>query len=532
MKNGYFKLQFTDNESYVSLFPPTDGGAPIQVDELRDYLVAKGFPGVDVVVLKQAVDGLTKQANIKIAAKKGIPCPESFNVRITPDKMQAVCRFFPPSTSGAELTASDIKSTLKLQGVNKGVDDKAIEAYLANRNYCTDYVLAQGVAPTEGQDASIEYYFNTNPNLKPKLNEDGSVDFFSLSAISVVKAGDKLATLTPEVPGKPGFNVVGDVLPPRDVKKLTLKYGRNIEISEDEKTISTTVNGHASLVEGKVFVSDVYEVSDVDTSTGNIEYAGNVCVLGNVKTGFSVKAEGDVEVRGVVENAIVEATGNVTIARGMNGMSKGTIIAGGNVVSKFIENANVTAGGYVHSEAILHSNVIAKCEVTVTGKKGFITGGVVRTPSTVSAKIIGSTMGVTTEIEVGTDPKLTLRANTLTAEIAAARKKVEQAEPVILTFTQKLKAGEQLRPEQIIYFKQASQQYKELKEDLDKKIEEMNTLMEQLDETNTGEACVKVEGYAYPGTKITISEVTTTLTKPVQHGKFVKDGADVRVKGL
>ena len=176
--------------------------------------------------------------------------------------------------------------------------------------------------------------------------------------------------------------------------------------------------------------------------------------------------------------------------------------------------------------------------MTKTATKGkqakyiFITGGVVRTPATVSCKIIGSTMGVTTEIEVGTDPKLTLKANTLTAEIAAARKKVEQAEPVIVTFSQKIKAGEQLRPEQIIYFKQASAAYKELKADLDSKVEEMNKLMEELDSTNAAESCVKVEGFAYPGTKITISEVTTTLSKPVQHSKFVKDGADVRVRGL
>ena len=138
MKNGYFKLQFTDSESYVSLFPPEDGGQPVQVDELMDYLVSKGFPNVDIVMLKKVVDSLAKQENIKIASKKGIPCPESFRVVISPDKMQAVCRFYPPSTSGAELTPADIKSTLKLQGVNKGVDDDAISKYLANRNYCTD----------------------------------------------------------------------------------------------------------------------------------------------------------------------------------------------------------------------------------------------------------------------------------------------------------------------------------------------------------------------------------------------------------
>ena len=532
MKNGYFKIVLTDSESYVTLYPPVDGGEPIQVDEMRDYLVAKGFPDVDIVSLKKVCESLAKPQNVKIANKKGIPCPESFIVRISQDKMKAVCRFYPPSTSGAQLTDADIKSTLKLQGVNRGIDDAAINDFLKNREYCTDYVLAKGVMPTNGQDASIEYFFNTNPNLKPKLNEDGSVDFFSLSAISIVNAGDKLATLTREIPGEPGFNVVGDTLPPKEVKKLMLKYGRNIELTDDELSIVSTVNGHASLVEGKVFVSDVYEVSDVDTSTGNIDYAGNVCVLGNVKTGFCVRAEGDVEVRGVVESAMVEATGNVTIARGMNGMGKGVIIAGGNVVSKFIENANVTAGGYVHSEAILHSNIVAKGDVEVTGKKGFITGGVVRTPATVSCKIIGSTMGVTTEIEVGTDPKLKLKAQSLTAEIAEARKKVEQAEPVILTFSQKLKAGEKLRPEQIIYFKQASQAYKELKANLDAKVEEMNQLMEVLDDSSATESCVKVEGFAYPGTKITISETTTTISTAVQHSKFVKEGADVRIRGL
>ncbi|MCR5591147.1 MAG: FapA family protein [Lachnospiraceae bacterium] len=532
MKNGYFKIQLTDSESYVTLYPPEDGGEPIQVDEMRDYLVNKGFPSIDIVTLKKVIDNLSKPENVKIASKKGIPCPESFRVTVPSDKMSAVCRFYPPSTGGAELTSSDIKSTLKLQGVTKGVDDKAIEAYLANRQYCTDIVLAKGLEPTSGTDASIEYFFNTNPNLKPKLNEDGSVDFFSLSAISVVKKDQKLAELTKEVPGEPGFNVVGDVLPPREVRRLTLQFGRNIELSPDELSIKSLVDGHASLVEGKVFVSDVYQVSDVDTSTGNIDYAGNVCVLGNVKTGFSIRAKGDVEVRGVVENALIEASGNVSIARGMNGMSKGTIMAGGNVVAKFLENANVNAGGYVHAEAILHSNVICKGEVTVTGKKGFITGGTIRTPATVYAKTIGSTMGVDTEIEVGTDPKLTIKANNLNADIAALKKKIEQAEPVLVTITQKIKAGEQLRPEQTLYFKQLSEQYKSMKAELDAKMDEMNDLLDKLEDTKGVESCIKVESFAYPGTKITINDTSIILSKPVQHGRFVKDGADIRVKGL
>ena len=81
-------------------------------------------------------------------------------------------------------------------------------------------------------------------------------------------------------------------------------------------------------------------------------------------------------------------------------MGKGTIKAGRNIVAKFIENASATADGYIHAEAIIHSRIVSKGDVIVTGKKGFITGGSVQALGNVEAKIIGSTMGVDTEIQV------------------------------------------------------------------------------------------------------------------------------------
>lgn len=529
-RNGYFQINITEKVTYVRMFPPVDGGEPIQVEEMRDYLTSKGYP-LDVVLLKKLIDTVIDEPrDLKLADKKGIPVSESMNIKISQDCMTAVVRFYPFSSAGAALTMEDIKSELNFHGVKKGIDENEISRFLHDKHYCTDYVLARGLAPTTGEDASIEYFFNTNPNLKPKLNDDGTVDFFSLSAISMVDAGQKLATLTKEVPGNPGYNVTGDVLPPREVKKLSLKYGRNITLSEDGLSIISGVSGHATLVDDKVFVTDVYEVSDVDTATGNIDYTGNVCVLGNVKAGFVLRAQGDVEVRGVVEAALIEATGNVIIARGMNGMGKGAIIAGGNVISKFLENTTVNADGYVHSEAILHSKISAKGDVEVTGKKGFITGGIVRSRGIVSAKTIGSTMGATTEIEVGTDPTIKLKCNSLEQSLAQKHKKFEQVETVFGAVSKKIKSGEKLTPDQIRYFKQLSEEYQTLKSEIAAEADEYNTLMESLEGVGT-DSYVKVQEFAYPGTKITVSDVVTTLSKPVQHGRFVKDGADVRVKG-
>lgn len=529
-RNGFFQILLANNASFVRMYPPQEGGEPIRIDEMRDYLVSKGY-NVDVVALNNAAMGITEPTDLQIADKRGIPCAESFSSVISPDKMTVTARFYPFSTAGAALTKEDIISDLNFRGIKKGIDEKAISDFLSNKQYCTDIVIARGLAPTMGEDAKITYYFNTDHNAKPKQNEDGTVDFFDLNIISKCTKGQVLAELQKEVRGTAGYNVVGDVIPPREVKHLKLKFNRNVELSEDGCTIAAKCNGHVSLVDDQVFVNDVYEVVDVDTSTGNIEYNGNVLVTGNIKAGYTVKADGNVEVRGVVEGAIVEATGDVIIARGMNGMGKGVINAGGNVIAKFFENTTVSAGGYIRAEAVLHSKLSAKGDIDVDGKKGFITGGAVRSLGIVSAKTIGTEMGVTTEIEVGVDPGVKIRSNALQQSIMQAQKNIAQMEPVILTFTKRLKAGDKLSVDQIRYFKQISEQYKNLRAQLERDSEEYNSLLDELADTEV-ESAIKVSQIAYPGTKLTIGDVTMTLSKPVSHTRFVREGADIRIKAL
>ncbi len=76
---------------------------------------------------------------------------------------------------------------------------------------------------------------------------------------------------------------------------------------------------------------------------------------------------------GVVEGASLKAGGQIVLKRGIQGMGRGILEAKGNIITKFIENATVKSDGYVSTEAILHSNVAAKGDVTATGRKGFDT---------------------------------------------------------------------------------------------------------------------------------------------------------------
>lgn len=526
--NAYFQLIAAPNGTALRLVPPTDGGEKINISELTEYLQLKKVEVVDMKSLYQAALGLEKEMVVPLSPKAGLPEQETFTLHISEDKMEAVARFYPPSNTGAPIGSRDeIINDLRFRKVIFGVDEAALDAYLSKRNYCEDIVVARGQEPVHGKDARIEYFFNTDLSTKPTRNEDGSVDFFHLNTINHCKVGDELARLYKEVPGVPGHNVCGELIKPRDIKRLTLKYGNNIQLSEDGCVITSGVNGHVCLTGDKVFVSDVYEVENVGTATGNIESEGSVLVTGNVQAGFSIKAKGNVEVRGVVEGATIETDGDIIIARGMNGMGKGVLKAGGRIILKFAENATIRSGAYVESESILHSHVDAQTEVMVDGRKGFIAGGVVRATEKISCKTLGSPMGADTIVEVGVNPEQKARFQQLQKEIMDLNKNLKNIQPILINATQKLKKGEKFPPEQMKYIQSLAVANKQQTEQLEashRELKELDDLMQ-----NQGNACVMVSDEVYAGTKIAIGDASMVVKNPTKYCRFIRERGDIKV---
>lgn len=529
--NSYFKLKLKDDGTYLVLYPPQGSGSALEFDELQGYLQKHGFIADKVSIAKAIQESNGETCEVKIDERVGREENESYSLTVSDDHMTCTARFYPATDKGAQLQKDEIIKDLKFKKISFGIKNDVIDGFFSDRHYCTDYVIAEGKPVKEGTDGKIDYLFNTNPSTKPTLNPDGTVDFFNLNIISGCKEGQVVARLTPADPGSDGVDVYGGYVSPREVKEPAFSFGHNLKVSEDGLELISEINGNVTLVGDKVFVSNIYEVNDVDTSTGNIEYDGDVHVNGNVNAGFSVKASGNVEVRGVVEGAHVEAGGDIIITRGMNGMGKGEIIAGRNIVAKFLENARAQADGYIHAEAIIHSKIVSKSDVVVTGKKGFITGGSVQALGNVEAKIIGSEMGVDTDIQVGADPSIKLKAASMQQEIAEKNKKLNQVKPVLVTLTMRMKKGDKLTPDQLRNFKQLSEEFKNLNEEINRLMDEYDNYMASIDIKDT-ESVVRVSDCAYPGTKITISEVYTQLKTPTVRSRFVKEGADIRIKAL
>ena len=483
MQNGYFQLVNAPGGYGLQIFQPKDGGADVNLQEVLNYLERESVP-YDPMAIKKAI--LSGEDTVCFLERKDCPAlEETYSIEVSQDNMQVILRFYPASQSGKRTTMDSVIRDLRYRNV----------------------VHAQ-----------------------PTLKDDGTVDYFHLNMINPCRKGQLLAEIIPEDEGEYGITVQGAKIRPRQVKKAHLEFGHNIEISEDRKKLTSLVDGHVSLVEGKVFVSDVYEVENVDLSTGNIEFEGSVQVRGNVSSNFEIRAGGNVIISGVVEGACIEAGGNIIIARGMNGMAKGILKAGGNIVAKFLENATVSAGGYVNTESILHSNVTASTEIQVTGKRGFITGGHVRAGQRIEVKTLGATLGAPTVVEVGVDPEKKAEYMKLQKEISEIVKNIRSIQPILASFTEKKNRGVRFTPDQLNYIRNSAATMETQKKSLAEKNARMQEL--QMEFNPQEKAAVIVKGEVYPGTTIIIGDSSMQVKNTYQYCRFERIDGDVKATAI
>lgn len=523
--NGYFQVINGNNKTYLKLFPAKDGGKDIEISEIIEYLEKKNIKDVDLKEVNKNITGLAEEKIVQISIKSNYPVHEYMAVRLSEDKMAAFVKFYPPSNDGKRIGIEEMKGDLINDNVTYGVDFSVLENQISRPDYSKEYVLAQGKHVRQGKSAYIEYMFNADRKAKPKRNEDGSVDFHQLDNINHICKGDLLAVLHKADMGENGINVLNEIIKPYSVEQKNLRYGKNIEISEDKLKIFSQVDGHVTLQGDQVFVSNLYDVpADVDNSTGDIEYEGNVLIHGSVRTGFKVRASGNIEVLGSVEGAEIVSGGDVILHHGIQGMTKGKIVAKGNIVTKFIESSKVFAGGYIEANAIIQSQVSAMDEIKVDGAKGQIVGGHIRSSKVIHAKVIGSGMGIGTIIEVGYDPGLQDEINKKKELIASKNEELKKSSQIVEVLTKKFKSG-QINDEQKINYKVQLEKLKEIREEISKAEKEYEEKVSTL--LNNNDACIKVERTIYPGTQLIISGECHNLLREDNYCKFMKKNGEV-----
>lgn len=527
--DGFFELQYRTDGVYLTVYPPIGKGKKVEAREVLDKLSKKHIKDfskeqVELLVLKQ------DKTPGKIAeAQEEVMTNATVTVKISSDKMRAEMVISPPE-SGRMLNEQEIINILAEQGVVSGIDRSVIEEMAKYPVYNEMITVAEGTQPVNGQNGRVQFYFKLEKDKKPAILEDGTVDFRNLNLIESVEKGKVLCTLVPPQPGIPGITVTGSELPAINGKEAVLPKGKNVVASEDGQSLIAEIDGQVSYIEGKVSVFANYEVpTDVNNSTGNISFTGNVIVKGNVLSGFIVEAGGNVEVWGVVEGAVIRAGGNIVLRRGMQGLGKGILESGGDIVARYIENSIIIAKGNITSEAIMHSNVKCGNKLELTGKKGLLVGGISRVGKEISAKVIGSYMATVTEVEVGVDPSLKERYKEVREDIRLMEEDLKKADQAIAVL-KKMEQSGNLTPEKQEIMARGirtkvhyTNRIKELKE-------EMIHIELKLQEEANGK--IRAFNYIYPGTRVSIGTCMMLVKENLQYCTLYRDGADIRIGAI
>ncbi len=497
----------------------------INIQDILEFIEARKITEVNLVNIKNA---LKTNTMLRLGESIGFSGKESAKYKVSDDSMTVEAKFFPPFVNGHYMDEKEITEELMNQGITAGIDTKAIRCFLRERDYSKTYILAVGQPPEEGKDAVLTYHFDVEHTSKPKINEDGIVDYHELDNISHVKVNEVVASIEKEVYGKPGYDVYGKVIAPRKVSTKRFRYGVNLKVSDDGTKLYSLVAGHVTLDGDRVSVASTYEVvADVDVSTGNIDYDGNVSVKGNVRAGFIIRATGNVEVRGIVEGATIIAGGDIILQRGMQGMRKGTLVAGGNIVAKFLEQVySVNANGNIEVAAIMNTNVMAKGTVTVQGRNGLIVGGEVRSYKMISAKTIGSTMGTATNLIVGVDPNLSAEIEKMKEEIIELNKEREKLLQIISILQKRQEEGIELESDKVALLRKSVVSMAEIDEHLKKLRNEFNQKTKLVSEVT--DARIRVYGTIYPGVKLMFGETYIFLKEEKTYCQFIKEHGEIK----
>lgn len=401
-----FAAEIKDNQVLLTVYPPVATKSPVSISEVYAFFATRQLPWTNVRVIEQTIEQSTGYPVIIIPDLLAAGKAAQLQLKVSADRMQAIA-MVEPAAWGPPLTTQDIARELKMAGIRYGVSPDTINDIVEKQTSGLTWVIAQGQAPVNGEDAYLLYHVNLEKStLSPAFLPDGRVDFRELDNIVNVEAGQVLAERIAPTYGKPGYTIFHEEIAPKPGREMVWPVGKGVEVLNNQ--LLATVSGQVVLRRKKVNVLPVYEVmGDVDYSVGNIRFVGNVVVRGSVRDGFSIEADGDVKVAGWVDASSIKCTGSVIVSGGIQGQGRGTIEADGDVYSRFIENCNVVAGGSVIvGEDIMHSQVIAGRSVEVGGRKGLIAGGIVRATDFITCKVLGAALGTPTEVEVGVNPTL------------------------------------------------------------------------------------------------------------------------------
>ena len=421
----------------------------------------------------------------------------------------------------------ELHALFKENGIVSGIKEDALKDLAQGKQNYEETLVATGTAAKDGRDGFFEYHFNPHPETRPIILEDGSVDYNVLGKIELVTKGQLLVTYHAALPAVPGVDVMGNTIDAYEGKVLPPLQCKRCEPDETGCQYYADSEGNVTMEGNCLTVTPIYVVEgNLDAATGDVDFHGDVLVQGNVFAGVTVKTTGSITINGHVETANLFAGKDVILKNGMQGSGNGVIRAGGNVMARFLEQAQVFAGNEVNAGAVLNCEVESGQSVVIAGNRGTIIGGTVTAVELISAASIGNRAGVTTQLVIGLDCEFKEKMGEIDRLTEEYQDNMIDAERTLDRITYQLKT-QHGNPE--LNQQKAEQMRRKINYQL--KLKEILTKREELIDINSRSADGKiiVGGIANVGCVIIINGVREILHSEYRDVTFKKSRREILI---
>ncbi|AVQ13248.1 PF03961 family protein [Leptospira santarosai] len=471
------------------------------------------------------------------ADKKPTPTPESqvspisidsaIAISISPDQLSAMMTVRPYNLKGETVSKDKLWSIIVDWGIHReriSTDEiRRVLTLLEEAGKKGDFTpikveIAKGAAPIPGENGWVRFY---HPMAKRvKLLEDGRADFRNIDRYINVKVGEKLATKFEGIPGTPGFDVFGNIIPAPAIKKPKLVIGNNIdertnfEEGKELREYFASCNGVIFSTEISITVSPELQIAgNVGLSTGNIRFDGNVIVRGDIEPSSVVECTGSLIVYGNLESNDVRVGQDLIVHGGIKGSGTEIIRVTGRIQAKFIENTHIeTEGDIIIEGSILNSTIDTLGSIVLNGSNGNLISSKIRTNEGVSVVSLGSNAELEVTVELGFHFKNDRAFQEISGKIQMGEKEMEKILPKIQQIKHMVQRSRGNLPED----KKAA--FKTIFEDYNKKLKILNLLKFKQDSLksarfNSGAVRLAVQKGAFPGTVIHYRRQVEKITK-------------------
>lgn len=449
-------LSFTFNQENGELyanFQPASGISAPDMASLLSALQKEAHVGVDLI--DDALLDFVAQAqltSIELSVLIG-KARDAEPQLVVSDNLMTAHLTLMRAQGGKTVQVSNILELLQQKGIVFGIMLEQISAVVL-AGHCDNVLIASGQRMEPGTAGYFDNLLLKKEQQMSQVDENAVVRYSDLSHLLLVQKGDHLLRRIPPVPSSDGTNLKGQVVvapmvPRIEFAEITPGAERD---QNDPNLLIAACAGQPVITRNGALVNAILDVDNVCLKTGNITFDGTIKVRGDIEAGMRVKVSGDVIVLGMIETAEIVAGGNVVIKGGMIGRANlkpgvhalpadaARIDCGGSVQAMFIENVRIKAG-----DAIVIDGHARNCELIarqkiIVGKPGtknsHLAGGMAQATQLIKVLNLGTSNGLKTMVQVGSDPDLVQEMATTDGLLQRKMNELDQTLKLVAHFKQ------------------------------------------------------------------------------------------------